>query len=331
MHEPSLRTLIGGAALLSLTTGCNPFALEPTSPVESDDEPTSVAGKGGAGTGKAGGGAGKSSAAGSGAHDAGRGAEDDGPVKGGTGGASAGSHAAGKNATGGTPSEHDPEPEAGSEPPPPVDPCASGLPLSREQFTRMFPVAERAPLYAHALDDLNAAAAKYPTFAKGESCGEEVTAFLASVAYASQNLRVAEGADRTTNYCDNGGCGDHHYYGRGPIMLSWNYNYAAADSALDQHGTLLNDPDRLIKEPLLTWQTALWFWMQAGATSAHAAIVDQHAGIGGAIRSLDSAECQGDRATTTLAERLRIYNDFARDYGLTAPVDVDPWCLTQAQ
>uniref|UniRef100_A0ACD5TH24 Uncharacterized protein n=1 Tax=Avena sativa TaxID=4498 RepID=A0ACD5TH24_AVESA len=65
------------------------------------------------------------------------------------------------------------------------------------------------------------------------------------------------------------------YIGRGPMQLSWNYNYGQAGSALGVD--LLNNPDLVETDPMLSFETALWFWMtpQANKPSSHDVITDQ--------------------------------------------------------
>src|SRR5665647_853317 len=53
-----------------------------------------------------------------------------------------------------------------------------------------------------------------------------------------------------------------YYYGRGPKQLTWNYNYGQFSEAwYGSKDTLLEHPDFLSKDPLLSFASALWFWM----------------------------------------------------------------------
>ncbi|CAN6362794.1 unnamed protein product [Urochloa humidicola] len=65
------------------------------------------------------------------------------------------------------------------------------------------------------------------------------------------------------------------YYGRGPIQLSWNYNYGPAGEAIGVD--LLNDPDLVADDTIVSFETALWFWMtpQPPKPSAHDVITGQ--------------------------------------------------------
>jgi hypothetical protein len=62
------------------------------------------------------------------------------------------------------------------------------------------------------------------------------------------------------------------YYGRGPIQLSWNYNYGQVSSFLyNDKNTLLNAPELVEQDGVLAFKTAIWFWMspQCPKPSAH--------------------------------------------------------------
>jgi hypothetical protein len=55
-----------------------------------------------------------------------------------------------------------------------------------------------------------------------------------------------------------------YYYGRGPKQLTWNYNYGQFSEAwYGNKDSLLKHPDLLSKDPLLSFASALWFWMTA--------------------------------------------------------------------
>ncbi len=52
------------------------------------------------------------------------------------------------------------------------------------------------------------------------------------------------------------------YHGRGPIQLSWNYNYGQFSEAyFGDKNILLNNPDLLLKDPVLCFASAIWFWV----------------------------------------------------------------------
>ncbi|CAL5050248.1 unnamed protein product [Urochloa decumbens] len=65
------------------------------------------------------------------------------------------------------------------------------------------------------------------------------------------------------------------YYGRGPMQLSWNYNYGQAGEALGLD--LLNNPDLVSTDTTISFDTAFWFWMtpQSPKPSSHDVITGQ--------------------------------------------------------
>ncbi|KAK3138832.1 hypothetical protein QOZ80_5AG0373920 [Eleusine coracana subsp. coracana] len=65
------------------------------------------------------------------------------------------------------------------------------------------------------------------------------------------------------------------YFGRGPIQLSYNYNYGPAGQAIDVD--LLNNPELVASDPVISFRTALWFWMtpRDNKPSCHAVITGQ--------------------------------------------------------
>lgn len=67
------------------------------------------------------------------------------------------------------------------------------------------------------------------------------------------------------------------YYGRGPIQLSWNYNYGQFSKFIyNDKNVLLNDPNRLQNDGVLAFKSAIWFWMmpQCPKPSCHQVMHD---------------------------------------------------------
>lgn len=78
------------------------------------------------------------------------------------------------------------------------------------------------------------------------------------------------------NHTTYAGC----YFGRGPLQLSWNYNYGQFQHFLHSHGIdldLLKDPNVILTkmDPPLAMLSALWFYMtpQPPKPSMHDIIV----------------------------------------------------------
>ncbi len=52
------------------------------------------------------------------------------------------------------------------------------------------------------------------------------------------------------------------YYGRGPIQLSWNYNYGQLSKFLyNDVSILLDNPNVIQEDGVLAFKSAIWFWM----------------------------------------------------------------------
>jgi len=166
--------------------------------------------------------------------------------------------------------------------------------LSSATFAALFP--NRNALYSY--EALRSAAAKYPAFANTGSLEQrrrEVAALLANAAhettggwaaapggpeawglYFTQEVGCETGA--CTQYCDAANTEypckpGKTYHGRGPIQLSWNYNYGLLAKTLGLD--LLDNPDLVTSNGDIAFETALWFWMttQLPKPSAHDAIL----------------------------------------------------------
>lgn len=210
----------------------------------------------------------------------------------------------------------------GSTPPPAPDP--SGFVVSESRFHQMFP--NRNPFYTYS--GLKAALSAYPAFANTGSDTvrkQEAAAFLANVGHETGGLVhiVEQNQANYPHYCDRNqpyGCpaGQAAYYGRGPIQLSWNFNYKAAGDALGID--LLNNPWRVEREAPVAWKTALWYWnTQSGPgtmTGHHAMITG--AGFGQTIRSINGAlECDGGNPAQ-VQSRVSKYQQFTQTLGVPA-------------
>ncbi|GIG68043.1 glycoside hydrolase family 19 protein [Phytomonospora endophytica] len=182
----------------------------------------------------------------------------------------------------------------------PGNPDPSGFVVTEAQFNQMFP--GRNSFYTYS--GLTAAIQAFPAFAGtgGDTIKkQEAAAFLANVSHETGGLVyiVEQNQNNYPHYCDAGqpyGCpaGQAAYYGRGPIQLSWNFNYKAAGDALGIN--LLADPWQVERNAATSWKTALWYWMTQngpGTMTAHNAMVNSR-GFGETIRSINgSLECNG--------------------------------------
>ncbi|MFE6764034.1 MULTISPECIES: glycoside hydrolase family 19 protein [unclassified Streptomyces] len=206
----------------------------------------------------------------------------------------------------------------------PGDPgSSSGFVVSEAQFNQMFP--GRSSFYTYS--GLVAALDAYPGFANTGSDTvkkQEAAAFLANVSHETGGLVyiVEQNTANYPHYCDSSqpyGCpaGQAAYYGRGPIQLSWNFNYKAAGDALGID--LLGNPYLVEQDAAVAWKTGLWYWNTQngpGTMTAHNAMVNG-AGFGETIRSINgSIECNGGNPAQ-VQSRIDKYQAFTQILGTT--------------
>ncbi|KAM6541354.1 hypothetical protein CsatB_005801 [Cannabis sativa] len=122
----------------------------------------------------------------------------------------------------------------------------------------------------------------------------EIAAFLAQISHEttggwatapdgpySWGLCFKEEVSPGSDYCDPDNtqwpCSPgKSYKGRGPIQLSWNYNYGPAGKALGFDG--LKNPEVVANNSLIAFKTALWFWTtpQSPKPSCHDVMVGKY-------------------------------------------------------
>jgi chitinase len=198
-----------------------------------------------------------------------------------------------------------------SGPPPGVDggppgSCVLDAILGQSVFNGWFP--GRANVYTYA--GLCTALAK-PLYAKFAKNGDpmvdkrEVAAFFAHVAWETGNLVFTDqqSKDPATGM----------YWGRGPLQLTWDYNYNACGSAIGE--PILSNPNLVSTDPIVIWETGLWFWLYddsgKGFTS-HDAIA--RGSFGDTLRVINSIECTA--GNTAQQNRINNYTHFCSQLGV---------------
>jgi predicted chitinase len=216
-----------------------------------------------------------------------------------------------------------PAPCGGSGGGPGNPPNPSGFIVTEAQFNQMFP--NRNGFYTY--QGLVQATGSFPGFTNtgGDTVRrQEAAAFLANIAHETGGLVhiVEQNTSNYPHYCDAGqpyGCpaGQAAYYGRGPIQLSWNFNYNAAGNALGL--PLLTNPWLVEQNATVAWQTALWYWNTQsgpGTMSGHTAMTTG-AGFGESIRSINGAiECNGGNPAQ-VQSRINNYQRFTQILGVS--------------
>ncbi|KAK4792110.1 hypothetical protein SAY86_022545 [Trapa natans] len=162
------------------------------------------------------------------------------------------------------------------------------------------------------------AARYYPQFGTVGSAvvsKQEIAAFFAHVTHETGHFCYVEeinGASRL--YCDRSNkqypCNPRkRYYGRGPLQITWNYNYGAAGNSIGFDG--LNSPETVANNPVISFRTAFWFWMK----NVHPRIIAGQ-GFGSTIRAINGGECGGKKPQAVQA-RVRYYTNYCRQLGVT--------------
>ncbi|KAK1272636.1 Chitinase 1 [Acorus gramineus] len=185
----------------------------------------------------------------------------------------------------------------------------------------------------------------------------EIAAFLAQTSHETTGgWATAPDGPYAWGYCfkqEQGSPGDYcqqsaqwpcaagkKYYGRGPMQISYNYNYGPAGQAIGAN--LLGNPDLVATDPTISFKTAIWFWMtpQSPKPSCHAVITgqwtpssaDQAAGRApgfGVITNIINGglEC-GKGSDSRVADRIGFYKRYCDLLGVGYGPNLD--CYSQS-
>ncbi|GGI92153.1 chitinase [Legionella impletisoli] len=228
------------------------------------------------------------------------------------------------------------------------------LPLNEEEFKAFFPHAN--PVFSY--EGLEKAAAKYPLFlheGTEEQNKRELIAFLANVSHETTGgWPTAPGGPFAWGLCfaEEVGCkgtvcpqytdpsseykpvSGQSYHGRGAMQLSWNYNYGQASQAIfGDPKVLLSNPGLVGTDPILAWETAIWFWMtpQPPKPAAHSVMLSDPTAykndlFGETINIINGGiEC-GQGENPNLLNRVGFYKHFAEIYKLAVPEQLGEYC-----
>ncbi|TGZ67860.1 hypothetical protein CRM22_004568 [Opisthorchis felineus] len=158
----------------------------------------------------------------------------------------------------------------------------------------------------------------------------ELAAFLANAAHETGNFQYIEEcvksayAQPNQEYPVKPG---RRYYGRGPLQLTWNYNYGSFSEHHygDKH-KLLDDPGKVAESGSLGFSSAIWFWMTqpTSSRSAHRGIyqdlcAQKKWGFGRTIMAINGG-LEGDKSEdedSRVRQRISFYRQFARTLKVT--------------
>ncbi|WP_084050311.1 glycoside hydrolase family 19 protein [Aquimarina macrocephali] len=141
-------------------------------------------------------------------------------------------------------------------------------------------------------------------------------------------------ASPDTNYPPTPG---KSYKGRGPIQLSYNYNYGpASEFIFGDKQILLDNPEKVIEDAALAFQTAIWFWMtpQYPKPSAHDVMVNKWTpneldktknripGLGMTVNIINGGvECGQGTEKPQVVDRIGYYQRFTDIYNIGTDMD----------
>ncbi|KAL8139012.1 hypothetical protein V2J09_005013 [Rumex salicifolius] len=172
-----------------------------------------------------------------------------------------------------------------------------------------------------------AAAASYPSFGTTGTLDvgkREVAAFFAHVTFETGckfnsistyviHFCYINEVSPSTSFCAQSTqwpCNPtKQYYGRGPLQISWNFNYGPAGQSIGFDG--LNSPETVANDPVVSFKTAFWIWMNNNAHS----VITSGQGFGGTIRALNVIECGSNKPSAV--EKIKLYSQFCQQLGVT--------------
>lgn len=190
--------------------------------------------------------------------------------------------------------------------------------VSSAQFSSFFP--NKNAFYTY--DGFVEAAQQFPAF-----CGQgseddrkrDAAAFLANVVQETGGLVYLEEISPPMIYCapertDFPCAGGKSYHGRGPMQLSWNYNYGTAGQSLGL--PLLSNPELVVASAANSFKAGIWFWMtRQPLVSPHTQITSGK-GFGETIRLVNGPlECDG-KEPTKVQNRINAYVNFCGQLGV---------------
>jgi hypothetical protein len=162
----------------------------------------------------------------------------------------------------------------------------------------------------------------------------ELAAFLAHLAQETGGFRYLEQITVTRSYSvankDYPPVDGKEYHGRGPMQLSYNYNYGQFSNAyFGDKNVLLNNPELLVTDSVVSFGSAIWFWMtgQPPKPSCHDVMtggwepgdMDVEAnrlpGFGLTLNIINASQC--GKESEHAQKRYDLYDKYCKYFGTT--------------
>ncbi|CAN0880071.1 Chitinase 4 [Linum grandiflorum] len=152
----------------------------------------------------------------------------------------------------------------------------------------------------------------YPMFGKlgnDTASKREIAAFFAHVTYETGHLCYIEEIWKGT-FCDASSkqwpcTPGKRYYGRGPLFLTWNFNYGPCGKANNFDG--LKNPGIVARDPVVAWKASIWAWMK----NVHPVV---GRGFGATIRALTGALVCDGRNPAAVTARVEYYESYCKSF-----------------
>jgi hypothetical protein len=224
--------------------------------------------------------------------------------------------------------------------------------ISEEMWEELFPNrlgrgtnAGKSDFYSFAA--FKEAAKHFPRFLnEGDEATRrrELAAFLAHLTQETGGFRYLEQITVTRSYSvanrEYSPVAGKEYHGRGPMQLSYNYNYGQFSKAyFGDKNVLLRNPELLVTDSVVSFGSAIWFWMtmQPPKPACHDVMVgsweptgydagsNRKPGFGLTLNIINASQC--GKESEHADKRYGIYDRMCKYFGTTKGKNSD--CIDQ--
>ncbi|KAK2425125.1 Chitinase family protein [Trifolium repens] len=154
---------------------------------------------------------------------------------------------------------------------------------------------------------------QFGTSGSADDNKREIAAAFAHFTYETGNFCYIEEINgASNNFCDQSNIQypcvpGKGYYGRGPLQISWNFNYGPAGQDIGFDG--LGSPETVANDPTVSFKTALWYWMN----NVHSVLPQ---GFGATISAINSIACNGGNPSAVQA-LVNYYTQYCSQFGVS--------------